>query len=179
MLLDDPTAPHRIDLKTSTFDVKEVTDASVELSEAQKSILAYFHDKTEGKRLVCRSDLKPNEMVKYLPNVALYDIEYDDRGEVSDVICRLFGTVLAGFYGEFTGLSVHSEIVKNASPDLQYRLLLQVNAAVNYRNAVTSVATASFGCIAGMRIFTLTIPMATNDSDIDKIFMYIEVETKK
>ena len=175
MLLDDPTAPHRDDLKKSIFEITEVTEDICTLTESQKFILNYFKTKTEGKRLVCRADLNPVEMVKYIPNIALFDLEYDEQGNLSDIISRLLGTAISDFYGELTGISVFSDRVKDASPDLPDRLLAQVQAAIKHRNAITTVASASFENSTDIRILTLVLPMSHNNSDLDKIFMYLEV----
>lgn len=179
MLLDDPTAPHREDLTASVFEVTEVTADTSELTNGQKFILDYFNAKTKQKRLIKRADLNPVELVKYIPNIALFDLSYDEQGKISNVIARLLGTAISDFYGDLTGASVFSDVVKNTSPDLQDRLMAQVQAAVKYRNAVTTLAAPSLANTTNIRIITLAIPMSTNDVDIDKIFMYIEVEASR
>lgn len=179
MLLDDPSSLSRRDLKNSLFEIREVTDDIKGLTEGQQFILNYFNAKSDRKRLVSRSDLNPVEIVKYLPNIALFDVEYDEQGNLSNIISRLLGTAISDFYGEFTGVSVHSDVIKNASPNLQDRLIAQVQAAIKHRNAVSTLASASIESKLGIRIITLTLPMSQNNSDIDKIFMYLEVETSQ
>lgn len=179
MLLDDPTAPNRQDLTASVFKVTEVTDDTSDLTDNQNFILDYFNSKTNKKRLITRSDLNPTELVKFLPNIALFDISYDEQGGLSNVIARLLGTAISDFYGDLTGASVFSDVVKNASPDLQDRLLAQIKAALKYKNAVTTLASASLESRTNIRIITLTIPMSTNGADIDKVFMYLEVEANQ
>lgn len=179
MLLDDPTALSRDDLKNSLFEIRELTDDIKGLTEGQQFILNYFNAKTGRKRLVSRSDLNPMEMVKYLPNIALFDVEFDEQGNLSNIIPRLLGTAISDFYGEFTGVSVHSDVIKNASPNLQDRLTAQVQAAINHRDAVSTLASASIESKMGIRISTLVIPMSQNNSDIDKIFLFLEVDTRQ
>ena len=179
MLFDDPTAPQRKDLTASVFEITEVTDDISGLTDSQKFILDYFNSKTNKKRLITRSDLNPTELVKFLPNVALFDISYDEQGNLSNVIARLLGTAVSDFYGDLSGASVYSDAVKNASPDLQDRLLAQVNAVLKYKNAVTTLASASLESRTNIRIITLAIPMSTNGADIDKVFIYLEVEANQ
>ena len=179
MLLDDPTAPHRQDLTASVFKVTEVTDDTSSLTDNQNYILDYFNSKTNKKRLITRSDLNPIELVKFLPNIALFDISYDEQGKLSNVIARLLGTAISDFYGDLTGASVFSDVVKNASPDLQDRLLAQVTAALEYKNAVTTLASASIESRTNIRIITLAIPMSSDGADIDKIFIYLEIEANQ
>lgn len=179
MLLDDPTAPHRNDLSASIFEITEVTEDTSGLSDGQKYLLDYFNSKTKQKRLIKRADLNPVELVKYIPNIALYDISYDEQGELDNIIARLLGTAISDFYGNFTGVSVFSDVIKNASPDLQDRLLAQIKAALKYKNAITTLASASIESRTNIRIITLVIPMSTNGTDIDKVFMYLEVESSQ
>lgn len=176
MLLDDPRTPHRNDLSASVFEITEVTDDTSDLTEGQKYLLDYFNSKTKQKRLIKRADLNPVELVKYIPNIALYDVSYDENGELNNIIARLLGTAISDFYGDLTGASVFSDVVKNASPDLQDRLLAQIKAALKHKNAITTIASASIESRTNIRILTLVIPMSTNGTDIDKIFQYLEVE---
>lgn len=175
MLLNDPSKPSRADLKNPYFEITAVTDDRTSLTDSQTFILDYFKAKTEGQRLINRSDVLPAELVKYLPNIALIDLEYDEQGNLSNFVARLMGTLIADFYGDFTGASVHSDIVKNSAPGVQDRLFAQVRAAIEHRNGITAKASASFENSSGLRINTVFIPMSPNNRDIDMVFIYVEV----
>lgn len=177
MLLNDPSKPSRTDLKNPFFEITAVTDDRTHLSDSQKFILDYFAAKTEGKRFINRSELVPAELIKYLPNVGLIDLEYDEQGNLTNFIGRLIGTAIADFYGDFTGVSVHSDIIKNSAPGVQDRLFAQVNAAIEHRNGITAKASASFKNSSGLHINTLFIPMSSNNCDVDMVFFYVEVHS--
>lgn len=177
MLLNDPSKPSRGDLKNPLFEITAVTDDRTRLSDSQTFILDYIKAKTEGDRLLNRSDVVPAELVKYLPNIALIDLEYDEQGNLSNFIGRLIGTAIADFYGDFTGASVHSDIVKNSAPGVHDRLFAQVRAAMEHRNGITAKASAPFENRPGLRINTIFVPMSPNNRDINMVFIYVEVHS--
>ena len=177
MLLDAHTALSRGDLENSFFEIRELDENISDLSASQKFIHHYFMSKTKGERLASRSDLVPSELTRYLPSIALFDLVYDDDGNLIDVVSRLLGTAISNFYGEFTGLSVNSKVVKDAVPNLHIRLTAQIKAAIDCRNAVVTIASSPDKDRLGIRINTMVIPLSSNGKDIEKAFLYLEVDS--
>lgn len=172
----DPESPEYEDVKALGHTMDIVNDLE-KLTANQKDLVEYFEDRTSGKRFACRSDLNPMEIVKYIPNVILFDLVYDEQGGIDDVIFRLFGTQVANFYGDRTGQSIKDEDFQKTYPESNLRLLKEINFILETKKSITTVTKHYSKVRPYVNINTLKIPFSENGTDIDKIFMYFEQST--
>lgn len=80
-----------------------------------REILRFVEAKTGGARMLRRQDFTPADFRKYLSNIMLLDVAFDDDGVPADGIIRLMGSSLAAYYGEYTGKSVLAHPSKSGS----------------------------------------------------------------
>lgn len=145
-----------------------------DLTKGQRVLVEYFEKKTSGKRFANRADLNPMEIVKYIPNVILLDLVYDDKDQVEDVTFRLFGTEVANFYGDWTGKSLKGDGLNETHPESNLRLLKEINFILDTRQSITTVSKHYSNDRPFVQVDTLKIPFSQNGNAIDMIFMFFE-----
>ena len=72
----NPDMPAYQDVEALGHKISPV-EGHVDLTKAQRVLVEYFEKKTDGKRFANRADLNPMEIVKYIPNVILFGLIYD------------------------------------------------------------------------------------------------------
>ena len=170
----DPNSPSYKDVESLGHEIKRVENYD-DLSEGQRAIVEYFDGKTQGKRLSRRSDLNPMDMPRYLPNIVLFDLAYDEQGVVVDVTVRVLGTGITEFYGDWTGKSVTSPEFQQAYPESSMRLLKEINHILYTKESITSVTKQFSKARPYVNVNTLKIPFSGNGTDIDMILMFFEL----
>ena len=166
------------DVEALGHKINPVEDLA-DLTKAQKALVEYFEKKTAGKRLANRADLNPVEIVKYIPNVILFDLVYDDKGEVEDVIFRLFGTEVASFYGDWTGKSLKGDELQITHPESNLRLMKEINFILDSKKSITTLSKHYSKDRPFVQIDTLKIPFSQNGNVIDMIFMFFEQSSER
>lgn len=154
-------------------------EGHVDLTRAQRVLVEYFEKKTAGKRFANRADLNPMEIVKYIPNVVLFDLVYDDKGEIDDVVFRLLGTKVASFYGDWTGKSLKGDELQATHPESNLRLLKEIDFILDTRKSITTVSKHYSKDRPFIQIDTLKIPFSQSGNAIDKIFMFFEQSSER
>lgn len=175
-LSDEPYISHRKNLKLIENKVTLLTSDHSELSTKQKFLVDYFESKTAGKRLACRADLEPAEIVPYLPNVILFDLIVENNMLV-DAIVRLVGTGAADFYGEYTGHSINSDFFKESLAEASERFSSEARVMLKERSSLTTITEQLCDDMPHIQIRTLKVPFSEDGVDIDMIFMYLEVSS--
>ncbi len=169
----NPDMPAYQDVEALGHKISPVED-HVDLTKAQRVLVEYFEKKTDGKRFANRADLNPMEIVKYIPNVILFGLIYDDEGQVDDVVFRLFGTAVADFYGDWTGKSLKGDGLNETHPESNLRLLKEINFILDTRKSITTVSKHYSKDRPFIQIDTLKIPFSQDGDTIDMIFMFFE-----
>ena len=167
----NPDTPIYKNVEALGHEITSVEDVA-DLTKAQRVLVEYFEKKTAGKRFANRADLNPMEIVKYIPNVILFDLVYDDKGAVEDVNFRLFGTEVANFYGDWTGKSISNEDFQNTYPESNLRLLKEINFILDSKKSITTVSKHYSKDRPFIQINTLKIPFSQDGDTIDMIFMF-------
>ncbi len=164
------------------YEIIAVEDDHSRLTENQGFLVSFFDGKTGGDRLACRNDLNPAEIINFLPYVSLFELSLDEQATVKDIKCRLFGTGLVDFYGEWTGKTIRnndsSDALKNIHPNTHDRLIGMINKMIRVKKPVTLYSEQVSEDRSYWQIRNLAIPFAKNGHDIDMLFMYTELTCK-
>jgi hypothetical protein len=136
--------------------------------------LDYFGEKTGGSRLPCRADVVPGELTAFLPGIVLMKIEYNDSGNVKDLIFGLMGTRVAGFYGERTGKSVNSVDNDESPPRIFNAVENVLENRAPYIIMLNRMSSERFF----LKVGGLYVPLSEDGNNIDKIFVYVLTETQ-
>lgn len=160
--------PTYTDFSIEDADVWRFTDPVVD------SDLRYFEEKTGGKRLPCRGDLKPEELKSILPEIALFEPIYDEDGSFIDVRGLLEGTKLDSFYGSITG-KLMSDYPNKLVSD---RILQACRHCVDIAKPIVVSADALSDQKNFLKITVLYVPMSENGTTIDRIFIHNQVKSK-
>lgn len=178
-LSDEPYVSHRKNLKLVGYECVVVDDSRTDLTDDQKSLIDYFASRTQGKRLASRADLNPSEITSYLPSIILFDLKLGDDSKIEDIIVRLVGTAAADFYGEYTGYSLFDPIFDDSLKEARDRLVSEAELVIKERKAITTFTEQLVADSPSVKLNTLKIPFAKNGTDIDMLFMYLEVSSLK
>ncbi|MEX0299301.1 MAG: PAS domain-containing protein [Kordiimonas sp.] len=138
-------------------------------------MLTYFEKKTKKKRLAKRSDVSPNELKVYLPEICLMEPQYGIDNHVADVKLLLQGTAIANFYGEMTGKMVST----HPSPEVGERIKLSCQNCIDRRAPLAARAEALSRDKAYLRLTALYVPLSEDNNHIDKLFVHVNVERHK
>ncbi len=132
-----------------------------------KDLLQYWHELTADNIMPARHQLAPKKIVSHLPYVGLFDIIRDDTGGIGDIMTRLEGTELAGFYGDITGKSI------NDLPSAQVveRVKFYARVLDKYKKPII----ANIDMVRSDRPLVsargLYIPLAEDGVTMDKVFI--------
>ena len=174
----NPDMPVYQDVEALGHEIIPVEDVA-DLTKAQRVLVEYFKKKTAGKRFANRTDLNPMEIVKYIPNVILFDLVYDAKGAVEDVNFRLFGTEVSDFYGDWTGKSLKGDGLNETHPESNLRLLKEINFILDTNKSITTVTKHYSKDRPFIQIDTLKIPFSQDGDTIDMIFMFFEQSSER
>ncbi len=181
-LLDGSGVPRRSELNLNGFEMSVVADDHSSLTVNQKFLVEFFESKTDGKRLANRNDFEPEEIIKYLPYVTIFDLDVNDRGEINDIKVRLFGTALSDFYGEWTGRYLKADDRKDSlkltHPKTYKRIFAMTALLLIKRKAVSLFSDQVSAERSYWKIRNLAIPFSRNGTDIDMLFMYTELNNE-
>lgn len=137
--------------------------------------LSYFEAKTHGVRLPSRADLKPTELTKILPEVALFKPLFAPDGELDDLKILLLGTDLDRFYGAFTGKNVS----EHPNPQVFNRIMQASRHTIELREPVVVRAMALSISQVHITITVLYVPMSEDGTAIDRLFVHNRVAYKE
>ncbi len=178
-LLNKSGAPSRGDLNLNSFEMSVVADDHSGLTDGQRFLVDFFEGKTGGKRFACRDDLDPAEIIKYLPYITIFELDINDEGMVNDLKVRLFGTAMSDFYGEWTGRVVKNDIgadsLKQTFPDSFNRILAMTSFLLEKRMPIILESEQVSDDRPYWQVKNLAIPFSQSGSDIDMMFMYVEL----
>lgn len=132
-------------------------------------VMTIIESKTNGQRLLRRSDFTPRDFVNYLPNIAFYELKFDDHNKISDLYCILSGGRIAAFFGEATGKYLRSV----APEDVNIRALERCQFAVDKRREVAVDSQSLALSREYMTISALYVPLENENGDIDKVMVFI------
>ncbi|WP_417450077.1 PAS domain-containing protein [Kordiimonas sp.] len=135
-------------------------------------LLAYFDQRTAKSRLPRRSDIHPQDLKRYLPEIFIFGTQYDHAGHLSDLIVQLMGTTVAGFYGEITGQTVTAGA---PSPQVAERILISCRRALETRQPIVAEAAAFSEQKNHLRVRVLYVPLSEDGTNIDRIFGHVHV----
>ncbi|MBL4837067.1 MAG: PAS domain-containing protein [Kordiimonadaceae bacterium] len=143
------------------------------------TILSYFEQKTEGKRIAKRADLVPSELTIWLPNICILEPLYTGdpaEGVLENIQINLIGTALAAFYGETTG-----KLVTDSADSEAFKRLMQVaqNTIDGKKPVIASWQSDLTPSRAYLRLQALHIPMSDDGASINRFFVYMCVTRHK
>ena len=160
--------------------ILDASDEYENLCEDHQFILDYFKAKTSGNRLASRRDLIPRELISILPYISLLNIVTDKDGELLDMEFRLVGTSLVNLYGEWTGRKVQSDnsetSLKKTYPDTYKRLIDMASGVLQHRRAVMTSSQQMSEDRSYLKITNISIPLSSNGTDIDIIFVHSDIQ---
>lgn len=135
--------------------------------------LRYFEAATGGDRLPRRSDFKPMEMGDILPQVALFEPEYNADGSLYDIRITLIGSKLEDFYGPVTGKLVsehpHSEV--------RARVRRACEHCINERRPIIVRSETLSNEKDYLALTILYVPFSQDGDRVDRLFVYNQVES--
>lgn len=146
-------------------------------SEPVDAVYAYWREKCRDGELPRRSDIRPEELRRYLPYLVLMDVSPDPEAKHGlRLVVRLIGTHVSTYYGELTG----EEVVNMGNSAASERIYYMSRLTVGRRRSV-------FGLVKGiapghehLTSYALYAPLRAEDSDrIDKILICATVEFSK
>lgn len=178
-LLDGSGVPRRSDLKLGGLELSVVTDDHSMLSDSQKFLVKFFERKTGGKRLARRDDFDPMEITKYLPYIALFELDIKDKGKINNIKIRLVGTALANFYGEWTGHELigdeRESSIQQAHPETHNRILVLTEMVLKKKKPIILYCDQVSDNRSHWQIKILAIPFSRNGTEVDMLFTCSEL----
>ena len=153
-----------------------ITDAETIRADSPRidELLQYFTNKTAGRRLVCRADVSPRDLKKFLPEIFMFQIIYEN-GKVKDLLVQLIGTTVANFYGEITGMTVREGA---PSPLVTERIMAACHRVLETRAPAVAEASSLSEEKNHLRVRVLYIPMSEDGTHIDRIFGHAHVSLR-
>ena len=138
-----------------------------------EEVMAFFEDKTKGQRMASRADFTPLEFKKYLPNMALLELQVDAKNVVSDAFCRVCGSKCALLYGEVNGTWL-----SNMEPyEIFERVMERCNVVRNNRRELA----VKFQVLSNDKNYivvrALYIPLSNDNNSIEKILIFVDIDT--
>ena len=173
-LVENSVEGTRLDRRLDRFVVVAAEDVRGD-SQAVDEILSYFEGKTRGERLPCRADISPGDLKRFLPDFFIFQVVYDDHGELDDLLVQLMGTTVANFYGEITGRTVRDGA---PSPEVAERILVACR-----RVAVSGVPQVGEASSLSeeknhLRVRVLYVPLSEDGKRIDRICGHAQVMSR-
>ena len=139
-------------------------------SDAGRSLMELFHERSGGKRLLRRNDFSPLDLKPFLTNIIILDVVYGEDGLVCDGIVRLMGSAVATFYGENTGTSVLAHPSSSGA-----RFIAGARAAIECQKSVIGTATQALPNRPLYRVVTCMTPVANADGTVVQMLGLIEL----
>lgn len=164
----------RLDRTLGNFSVTDA-DAVRSTSARVDELLRYFEEKTEGSRLPRRADISPRDLKKFLPELFIFQVLYDDAGKVEDLLVQLMGTTVANFYGEITGQTVSDGA---PSPEVTERIFVACRSMLASGRPVVAEVSSLSEEKNHLRVQVLYIPMSEDGTLIDRICGYAHVSLR-
>ncbi|WP_286829010.1 MULTISPECIES: PAS domain-containing protein [Kordiimonas] len=152
------------------FSLEEAESYRAERPEVER-VLAYFEERTGGKRLACRADIEPGQLRDILPDVCIMTPEFDPAGVLEDVKVRLMGTNVVNFYGEMTGKSIFI----HPSSEVADRIFKSAAFCLERRKPVLVQAYTLSEEKNYLRVSVMYVPLSENNRDIDRLFLHVAV----
>ena len=125
----------------------------------------------EKQHLPSRKDFNPATFKAILPNITIVEPVYKDE-ELVDFTTTLIGTELAKVYGEVTGKSISThdnEYVVQAMLNTGKECLLR-------RKPVGIISKAASAELPFNRSYALYCPLATDQTNVDKLLIHVSFE---
>ncbi len=141
-------------------------------SNAGRELIRFFMSKTGGSRLLTRQDFSPVDIKKFLPNVYVADIVYDEFDRAIDAKIRVSGTQLDELFGNVTNMSLLEHPSK-----VGVRGMAAVRMIVNSRNMVV----CSSNQLAPEKPYwgnvSLFVPIVDEDDRITQFFCHVKIKS--
>ena len=170
---DERNVPQRNKNDVGEFTILPATGPSdPRASDAGRALMKLFLERTQGKRLLNRSDFSPVDLKPFLTNIIILDVVYGEDGLVSDGIVRLMGSKLSAFYGENTGTSVLAHPSSSGS-----RFVAGARAAIEHQTTAIGTATQALPNRPLYRVVTCMTPVADAEGNVVQMLGLIELFT--
>lgn len=164
----------------SPFNRPDVRDFRIEGAEEWRHkndtvdrLLRYFEEKTGGTRLPMRQDFNPMDFGDLLPGISIFEPQYNDNGELRDLLVVLLGSKLDEFYGAMTGQMV-SEL---AHPEVRARIHKAGEVCIKERAPIVVRSETLSTEKEYLAITVLYVPMSTDGGRIDRILAHNQIES--
>ncbi len=131
-------------------------------------VLRILENRKGGRCMLSRADIDPKAFKRFLPHMALYELELDRAGAVSDATIRLMGTEVVHFYGEFTGRRV-SEYPDRAVPA---RVLSCLGYLVRHRTPVAATVDGIRNDKKHVGLRILYVPLSDDDIRVNRALSF-------
>lgn len=141
------------------------------LNASAREILKYFDDKTHGDRFACRQDIVPKDFIPHLCNVGLFDLTYDEDGNLEDILIRLMGTNVVEIFGEHTGEN-YTKLDDITAVD---GILAVTKEILEQEQTMQVIALNSSYKASRTKISGVYIPLSEDNKRIDKIFSRFDI----
>ena len=141
------------------------------LDAVDRDFLKYFDAKTHGDRLASRQDIIPKDLIQHLCNVGLFDLTYDEDGNLEDIIIRLMGTNVVEIFGEHTGEN-YTKLDDTTAVD---GILSVTKKVLEQEQPMQVIAINTSDNLLRTKITGVYIPLSEDNKRIDKIFSRFNV----
>lgn len=138
------------------------------------TILDYFDEKTGGKRMPRRADLRPMELKDLLPEIGLLEPIYGDDGQIMDADINLLGSRLDEFYGSMTGKRVNEFPQARVS----VRIIQACRQCADLKKPIVVKAETLSDTKDFLGITVLYVPMSADGLSIDRIFLHNQIKSR-
>ena len=136
-------------------------------------VITFFEGKTKGQRMARRSDFTPTELQKYLPNIVLVELKYNDVDKVVDIYCQVCGSKCAALYGEVTGTWLSTFESQDVFIRIKNRCQLVADKCQEI--AITTQVLSKDKEHIVLR--ALYVPLSEDNKRVNKILAFIENDT--
>ena len=138
-------------------------------SDTGRVLMKLFAERTDGTRMLKRSDFSPTDLKAGLTNIMITDVKYDENGLPVDAIIRLMGSALTIFYGEFTGKSVLDHPTESGE-----RYMMDVRMAVETGCMIIGRAERATPDETFLKVISLVVPIADDGVHVNQTLALIQ-----
>lgn len=159
---------------TKSTQAKHVFDRDSirEICPMFEEVMTFFEGKTKGQRMARRADFTPREFKKYLPNMALLELQMDAKNVVSDAFCRVCGSKCTLLYGEVTGTWL-----SNMEPYEIFERVMErcniVRKSGHELGVMLQILSIDKNYIV---VRGLYIPLSDDTGSIEKILVFVDID---
>lgn len=133
-------------------------------------VVTFFEGKTGGQRMARRSDFTPAELKKYLPNMVLVELKYNDIDEIVDMYCQVCGSKCAALYGEVTSTWLSTF----KYPDIFIRIKKRCQLAADKCQEIAITTQVLSKDKEHIVLRALYVPLSEDNKRVNKILAFIE-----